>query len=674
MPKKILLADDSITIQKVVELTFSDGDYEVTAVNNGAKAVQKLAEMRPDIILSDIIMPEKNGYEVCEYVKSHPEFRNIPVVLLTGTFEPFDPDRAEKAGCDAVVTKPFESQSLIHKVEELIAQAQANSAAAPEPMSAPAPVEVASPWMDDAPPAPEPFTHDADIFAAAPPTNATTEMPFEIPPTPSFGGDASFASSADTPFGEPAGEAFGGETRAFPRMTFEEMQQMAATPPPPPPPAPEPSPWDEPAGTGGETRAFTKMSFDDFQASAPAPVPAPEPEADTDSPFGAPPPIEEFSSETRAFPRMSLEEMQQMTSGGISVDQPSPAPEAPAPPPIEETPVAASPWDEQDTPAFGGETRAFPKLNFDDFQQQPEAPAPPAEPAWNAPSFTEPSFSEPADSPFGSDAPAFSNETPAFGSDTPAFGNDAPAFGMDAPAFGGETRAFPKLNFDDFQQADATPEPQPEAPVEAASAWDSPAAPEPAELFDNGTGEPLAEAASPFGAAEASTFEEPAAAPEPEWMAPPAEDAGWMSSPAPEEPADAPVEAPSGFTDQPMPEDLPFAAEPVESIEQEAPAAEEPAWSLAEGGAEVAQADAEPDEPPVVPAPAALAPEAPPMPIAARSSDLPSDLTDEQVDRIARRVVELLSDQVVRNIAWEVIPDLAEMVVKERIRQLEAEA
>src|SRR5258707_899001 len=99
MPKRILLADDSITIQKVVELTFSDGDYEVVAVNNGAKAIQKLAEMRPDIILSDIIMPEKNGYEVCEYVKSHPEYRTIPVVLLTGTFEPFDPDRADKAGC-----------------------------------------------------------------------------------------------------------------------------------------------------------------------------------------------------------------------------------------------------------------------------------------------------------------------------------------------------------------------------------------------------------------------------------------------------------------------------------------------------------------------------------------------------------------------------------------------
>ena len=114
----------------------------------------KLAEMRPDIILSDIIMPEKNGYEVCEYVKSHPEYRSIPVVLLTGTFEPFDPDRAEKAGCDAVVTKPFESQSLIHKVEELISQAQTQSAApAPQPAAAPepAPEPAASPWLDDAP-------------------------------------------------------------------------------------------------------------------------------------------------------------------------------------------------------------------------------------------------------------------------------------------------------------------------------------------------------------------------------------------------------------------------------------------------------------------------------------------------------------------------------------------
>src|SRR4051812_27380420 len=206
MAKKILLADDSITIQKVVELTFSDGDYEVTAVNNGAKAIQKLAEMRPDIILSDIIMPEKNGYEVCEYVKSHPELRNLPVVLLTGTFEPFDPDRAEKAGCDAVVTKPFESQSLIHKVEELIAASKASAAAsAPEPAAAIPMSTTESPWEEPAAEtheepfaAPEPFAHGGDIFGA-PATAAmtpTTEMPFDAPPEP----------------------AFGGETRAFPQL------------------------------------------------------------------------------------------------------------------------------------------------------------------------------------------------------------------------------------------------------------------------------------------------------------------------------------------------------------------------------------------------------------------------------------------------------------------------
>ena len=201
MPKKILLADDSITIQKVVELTFSDGDYEVTAVNNGAKAVQKLAEMRPDIILSDIIMPEKNGYEVCEYVKSHPEFRNIPVVLLTGTFEPFDPDRAEKAGCDAVVTKPFESQSLIHKVEELIAQSQATRAAPPPPRPSRCRREtdaagrgrLAVDGRRRRSPLPKPFTHDARHLRRRP-ADPGDDRDAVRDPADAFSNDSSFAS------------------------------------------------------------------------------------------------------------------------------------------------------------------------------------------------------------------------------------------------------------------------------------------------------------------------------------------------------------------------------------------------------------------------------------------------------------------------------------------------
>jgi CheY-like chemotaxis protein len=377
MPKKILLADDSITIQKVVELTFSDGDYEVIAVNNGAKAIQKLSEMRPDIILSDIIMPEKNGYEVCEYVKSHPEYRNIPVILLTGTFEPFDPDRADKAGCDAVVTKPFESQSLIHKVEELIQQSQNMPAPEPEPAAAIA----------------DPFAHDNDIFSAAP-----SEPP-------------SFAS--DMPFDTPA-EEFGGETRAFSRMSFEEMQQMANEPslpttapqaamPEPEPPAPPPieppsveaSPWDEaPSAFGGETRAFPRMSFEEMQQMAAESTPAPPPPA---------PPVAEASpwdepqddASTRAIPKMSFEEMRQMAEAA----QPAPF-ETPAAAPEPE----ASPWDEQ--PAFAGETRAFARMSFEEMEQLAAPPAAAPEPSWGP---TVDPFAEPAPA---AEEPSWSMEAP----------------------------------------------------------------------------------------------------------------------------------------------------------------------------------------------------------------------------------------------------------------------
>jgi len=122
MPKKILLADDSVTIQKVVELTFMEGDYEVTCVSNGKAAVQKLQEARPDILLCDVIMPEMNGYEVAAFVKKNPAFSSIPVILLTGTFEPFDEEKARGSGADTYITKPFDSRLLIEKVEELISR------------------------------------------------------------------------------------------------------------------------------------------------------------------------------------------------------------------------------------------------------------------------------------------------------------------------------------------------------------------------------------------------------------------------------------------------------------------------------------------------------------------------------------------------------------------------
>lgn len=123
MAKKILLADDSLTIQKVVELTFSDSEYELVCVSNGQRVLDRIdAGETPDLILADVVMPEKNGYEVCEAIKANPATARIPVVLLSGTFEPFDRDRADRLGCDAIVSKPFDSQQLLRQVEALLAR------------------------------------------------------------------------------------------------------------------------------------------------------------------------------------------------------------------------------------------------------------------------------------------------------------------------------------------------------------------------------------------------------------------------------------------------------------------------------------------------------------------------------------------------------------------------
>lgn len=123
MTKKILLADDSLTIQKVVELTFSDSEYDLVCVSNGQRALDRISGGElPDLILADVVMPEKNGYEVCEAIKANPGTARIPVVLLSGTFEPFDRDRAERLGCDAIVSKPFDSQQLLRQVEALLSR------------------------------------------------------------------------------------------------------------------------------------------------------------------------------------------------------------------------------------------------------------------------------------------------------------------------------------------------------------------------------------------------------------------------------------------------------------------------------------------------------------------------------------------------------------------------
>jgi len=152
--KRILLADDSLTIQKVVELTFSDGEYELVCVSNGQRALDRVREQAPDLILADVVMPEKNGYEVCEAIKADPATARIPVILLSGTFEPFDRDRAERLGCDAIVSKPFDSQQLLRQVEALLTREPRDVPSASTMAIRIMAPEVAAPSSEPPPPAP----------------------------------------------------------------------------------------------------------------------------------------------------------------------------------------------------------------------------------------------------------------------------------------------------------------------------------------------------------------------------------------------------------------------------------------------------------------------------------------------------------------------------------------
>lgn len=126
--RKLLLADDSVTIQKVVNLTFADEGIEVFAVSDGIEAVDRLMEISPDLVMADVNMPGINGYQVCERIRQQEKFRNTPVILLVGSFEPFDEQEAKRVGADDYLTKPFQSiRQLVSKVTDLLERSEAET-------------------------------------------------------------------------------------------------------------------------------------------------------------------------------------------------------------------------------------------------------------------------------------------------------------------------------------------------------------------------------------------------------------------------------------------------------------------------------------------------------------------------------------------------------------------
>ncbi len=388
MPKKILLADDSVTIQKVVELTFAEGDYEVTCVSNGKAAIEKLQASRPDIMLCDIIMPEVSGYDVAQFVKRNPVYSAIPVILLTGTFEPFDEEKARLSGADTYITKPFDSRMLVEKVESLLQKRLVMDTTLPAPAfevmarqeMTVRPQEAESPF---APVEPAPQAFQA---AQQPPAEQAFEAAFEPAVTqtparpPAASGGAAFEAATIQADSSAAASFEPAEHAVFEAAAFEPEPQAAAPEPPVSVPAPvqeqqlEAAFESEPQAVTAVPPAPDRAPVEPFE-----PVHAAEPvqyAAAVETPPGAPQVMDVAMLGTQPVPESVFEGLAEAPPQAVSEE--APALEQPAGPSPEARLASA--------PVVAGEEVALPEtpatpaaeafLDESEIEEEKEQPAP----------------------------------------------------------------------------------------------------------------------------------------------------------------------------------------------------------------------------------------------------------------------------------------------------------
>lgn len=400
MTHRILLADDSVTIRKVVELTFSDEDFTIDSVGDGAEAFEHARAERPDIVVSDVIMPGLNGYELCQRIKADPSLRTVPFLFLKGTFESFDEDKAHSCGADGFIVKPFESQELIARVRELIEGAALAPAhqhprwespsappvhpgAMPTPVVAPpAPVQPPVPSRSIPMPMPMPAARATPIPAPAyaPPASALRQPP--APPMP----PAIPVRPAPQPPAIPPPTVR--TASPIPPMPPRPVRPVAAPPPvqpaPPipltPPPPPEALAPPPPAPPAAVPPAAVHAPMEDFgfdfgeteadRAVPPAPrpafqqpsAPAPEPPVETDEDLWSEVSLRDHTKDhlevrqpapTEAWTGagiMELEEEAETAADEVVFEEVSTARIAPPPPPEASRVAAPVPVEQPPTP------------------------------------------------------------------------------------------------------------------------------------------------------------------------------------------------------------------------------------------------------------------------------------------------------------------------------------
>jgi CheY-like chemotaxis protein len=166
---RILLADDSPHALRMGERILREEGFEVVSLTDGDAALARLADVDPDLILADVFLPAKSGVEICRYVKSNLRLRHVRVVLTAGLLEPFDEEEAKRAGCDAILKKPFEASKLIATIDPLVKEAQLARGLFAEVLASAAaepPSDAAAHASGVPPPAPDPAI-DAERVRAA---------------------------------------------------------------------------------------------------------------------------------------------------------------------------------------------------------------------------------------------------------------------------------------------------------------------------------------------------------------------------------------------------------------------------------------------------------------------------------------------------------------------------
>jgi CheY-like chemotaxis protein len=128
---RILLADDSPHAQRMGELILREEGYEVVTITDGASVLVRLADVDPDLILVDVTMPTKSGYEICEFVKTSLRYVHTRVVLLAGASDSVDDEEVRRVHADGVIKKPFESSMVLETVKPLLEAAEAARSHAP---------------------------------------------------------------------------------------------------------------------------------------------------------------------------------------------------------------------------------------------------------------------------------------------------------------------------------------------------------------------------------------------------------------------------------------------------------------------------------------------------------------------------------------------------------------